>query len=97
MGCKMFLIVSKNNKGINRQDGRGASLPWIRLESQYKRMLFRGALLFAGLALQSVAAGVPLSWDWRHVNGSNWLNPAHNGAVRNQRHVPPKSWGGYYT
>ena len=26
-------------------------------------------------------------WDWRDVNGSNWLNPLHNGAVRDQRPV----------
>lgn len=37
------------------------------------------------------------SWDWRDVNGSNWLNPLHNGAPRDQLHAPPKSWGPPYT
>lgn len=38
----------------------------------------------------------PQQWDWRNVNGSNWLNPVHNGAPRDQLPVPPASWGGEY-
>ena len=41
-------------------------------------------------------AAMPEAFDWRSVNGTNWLNGTGH-EVRDQRPMPPKSWGPPYT
>ena len=58
-------------------------------------MLLLLSAIYGGVAAASQAAQD--KFDWRDVNGSNWLNPVHDGAPRDQRAAPPASWGPPYT